>query len=216
MKFDRFKQRSSNLFAENRLLKFGFLMLLAISAYNATAISNVNKNQRTIIVPVGAAGKLEVTGDTASDDYLRWMARYMINLVGNYTAPNVRNQFEELTKLYAPEVYNEAHDYFMSLADQIEKYPTVASMVVWIGNDALKTTKGVMYVTTDRHRIVDGVTTRVDRVVYEVRYEIRSGQFVVLSITTPEDKTIRQTKEDVNSIKPRVGKTASGQNTGEK
>jgi len=199
MKLDHFKQQTSNLFAENRLLKIGFLILLIISGYNATALSGVGKNMRTVIVPIGAAGHLEVTGDTASDDYLLHMARYITGLIGNYSAPNARVQFQELLKLYAPEKLGEANDYFMNLADKIEKYPTVASMVLWDGKDALKTPKDMLQITTTRHRIVEGVTTEVDHVVYEVKYELRNGRFVILSINAADEKVLRQAKEDMNT-----------------
>lgn len=204
MKFELFKQQTSNLFAENRLLKFGFVVLLMISGYNATAIRNVQKDVRTVIVPVGASGTLEVAGASASDDYLLSMARYVTNMVGNYTATSARDQFEELLKLFAPETYGEARDHFMSLADKIEKYPTIASMMVWEGKTALKAADGVMQIGTQKHRLVEGKTTKTDRVVYEIRYEIRNGRFYILSITTPEEKEIRRVKEADGLDTPRA------------
>jgi len=58
----RYLQGSSNLFEENRLLKFSIAGLFGITVVLGIALYTSSQNQRTIVVPFGAGGDLYVTG----------------------------------------------------------------------------------------------------------------------------------------------------------
>ena len=62
----RYLQGSSNLFEENRLLKFSIVGLFGITAVLVMALYSTSQNQRTIVIPFGASGDLYVTGGKPS------------------------------------------------------------------------------------------------------------------------------------------------------
>ena len=82
----RYLQGSSNLFEENRLLKFAIMGLFGVTAVLGTLIYTSNQNQRTVIVPFGASGDLYVTGNAPSAGYMRTMTRNVVSLTGTYSA----------------------------------------------------------------------------------------------------------------------------------
>ncbi len=186
-----FNQFSSNLFAENKLLKFGFVVLLLIVVSNWQAINTSIDKHRTIIVPIGASGDLWVTGDDASDNYLRHMARYISSMVGNYTASSARYQFEELLSLYSPSTYAEAKTGFEKLSDDIERYPTVSSRATWLGRIPLfiDGPRKKMTIKIMKDRLVNGDVTRSVETDVVVDFYIADGRFWIKSINTKDDKT---------------------------
>ena len=52
----RYVQGSSNLFEENRLLKFAIVGLFGITAVLGAVIYSSDQKQRTLVVPFGAGG----------------------------------------------------------------------------------------------------------------------------------------------------------------
>ena len=74
----RYLQGSSNLFEENRLLKFAIVGLFGVTAVLGAVIYTSNQNQRTVVVPFGAGGDLYVTGNRPSPEYLRTMTRNIV------------------------------------------------------------------------------------------------------------------------------------------
>ena len=62
----RYLQGSSNLFEENRLLKFAIVGLFGVTSVLGAVVYSSNQNQRTVVVPFGAGGDLYVTGSKPS------------------------------------------------------------------------------------------------------------------------------------------------------
>lgn len=182
MHVDIFKQKTSNLFAENKLLKFALIVLVIITLVNWTAVHTAMNSTKTVIVPIGAQGVLEVSNDSASDDYMRAMARYITNLLGTYTASTARDQFEELLPLFAPEKYSDAKQQFDELADRIEQYPNITSVMHWSGHEPLRRIEDKLLISAQKSRLVNGKTARTEQADYEIQYAIRSGRFYILNI----------------------------------
>lgn len=177
MKLELFEQKAANLWAENRGLKFFSLMVLLANAITVTMLYRQAQDVRMMVVPVGAAGNLWVSGDEASDDLLRHMARYITHQIGTYTASTARAQFEEVLSLFAPEAYSEAKAHFDKLADQIERYSAISSILTWAGNEPLVVEPNRMRITARKQRLSDGSIVRNDRLTYEIQYRIRGGRF---------------------------------------
>jgi len=179
-----YQQKVSNIFAENRLLKFGFLVLLIMSVSNWQAIQSASDQQRVVIVPTNPSGELWVKGSDASNQYLRQMARYVTSMIGHYTASTARSQFEELLMLFTPLTYADAKTGFETLSDQIEGYPTVSSRIIWVGNEPLKIDRDRSLMTVDvtRERLVNGDVTRREDKMLLIDYTIVDGQFQIETI----------------------------------
>lgn len=183
MHVDIYKQKMSNIFAENRLLKLAVFMMVLISLMNWHAIQKAMDSTKTIVVPMGAVGALEVGTDTASDEYLRAMSRYIVGLLGTYTASTARDQFEEILPYMSPEGYAKAKQHFDNLADRIERYPNIASVVHWSGRDPLQIEGNILKIQAQKKRLVNGNATRVENIHYEIKYEIRMGRFYIVNIS---------------------------------
>lgn len=183
-----FVQDSSNVFAENRLLKLGFICMVLFSTFQAFSIHGALEKQQTHIVPIGGQGDFVISGSTASDDYLRSMARYIVHMAGNLSAASARRQLNELLVLVHPDKYSEYRDLFTKLATGIEKYPTVSYVVNWKGNrDIKKIGENTLRIATTKRRIVGDSVTRTENVTYEITYAITQGRFWLQGIKEVSD-----------------------------
>lgn len=120
MELKIYLDKLSNMTAENRLLKFAVLVLGLAVAANCVFTFAMARHERTILVPAGLDGRVEVLGSGASDRYLDLMTRYATDLALNYTPATARRQFGELLALYSPEAFPEARKAFYALAGAVE------------------------------------------------------------------------------------------------
>ena len=90
MNLDIFLQKSSNIFAENRLLKFSIVVLGVAVVINTAGLFKALNSQKIILVPPVINSKISVTGDKASDEYLKEFTRYALGLALTYNPSNAR------------------------------------------------------------------------------------------------------------------------------
>lgn len=178
-----FVQDSSNIFAENRLLKIGFFCLVLYSAVITVQIQNMSDSQKTHIVPIGGRGNFVLSSTTASDDYLRAMSEYVVHMIGNLSAATARRQLNEVLTLIHPEKYTEYQQIFNKLADGIERYPTISYVVKRRGNKDLESVgDDTLQIKAVKNRIVGDSVTRHENVTYELMYKMEQGRFWLLQI----------------------------------
>ncbi|AZI37792.1 conjugal transfer protein TraE [Caenibius tardaugens NBRC 16725] len=172
----RFLQGSSNLFEENRLLKFAIVGLFGVTAVLGTLIYTSNQNQRTVIVPFGASGDLYVTGNAPSEAYLRTMTRNIVALSGTYSAYSADRQFQELLSLVHPSAYNAIRDNLNGILDELSTNPTL-SIATYIRPDQPVTwTATEIVVPVEKVRVIGGVI-RSFRGNLRIGYAIENGRF---------------------------------------
>lgn len=172
----RFLQGSSNLFEENRLLKFAIVGLFGVTAVLGTLIYTSNQNQRTVIVPFGASGDLYVTGNAPSEAYLRTMTRNIVALSGTYSAYSADRQFQELLSLVHPSAYNAIRDNLNTILDELSTNPTL-SIATYIRPDQPVTwTATDIVVPVEKVRVIGGVI-RSFRGNLRIGYGIENGRF---------------------------------------
>lgn len=172
----RFLQGSSNLFEENRLLKFAIVGLFGVTAVLGTLIYTSNQNQRTVIVPFGASGDLYVTGNAPSEAYLRTMTRNIVSLSGTYSAYSADRQFQELLSLVHPSAYNAIRDNLNGILDELSTNPTL-SIATYIRPDQPVTwTATDIVVPVEKIRVIGGVI-RSFRGNLRIGYGIENGRF---------------------------------------
>ena len=178
-----FVQDSSNVFAENRLLKFGFVAVVIFAGLQTATISSKLDEQRVHLIPIGGQGDFVISGSTASDDYLRSMSRYIVHMAGDLSAATARRQLNELLPLIHPDEYSRYRDLFTKLADGIERYPTVSYVVQWRGNrDIKKVGDNTIHVAGVKKRIVGDSVTSTENVTYQISYALEQGQFWLTGI----------------------------------
>lgn len=189
MNGNKYIAKIDGLIERNRLLGIALLVMLAFNLMNWGSLRAAKSAEKVTIVPIGGSidGDGMTIGAGAADErYIRHMARYIVNQVGSYTAGTVRDQLYEVVNLFPPESFGKVKEEFDRLATQIERYPSISSLVRWSGDQPLKFTKDLIQVTTQKSRLVNGSPQKADTVHYCIRYRIDGSRFWVLSIEEKE------------------------------
>ena len=185
----KYVQGSSNLFEENRLLKFSVAGLFACAAVLSTLLYTGAQNQRTVVVPWGASGDLYVTGAKPSAAYLRAMTWNIVGLAGSYNAYSADTQFEELLKIVHPSDYGAVRSELAGLLDELKDNPTL-SIATYIRPETPVTyTASEIVVPVEKVRVIGGVVRKF-RGDLHLGYAVEQGRFWLTSI--------REEKFDVN------------------
>ncbi|MRR59026.1 MAG: pilus assembly protein [Deltaproteobacteria bacterium] len=180
MNLDIFLQKSSNIFAENRLLKFVVVALGVAVVINTAGLFMALNSQRVILVPPVVNSKISISGDKASDEYLKEFARYILNLALTYNPVNARSQFSELLAVYDPAEFQASRKELYELADKIEN--TKASSAFYIQAIINDTEKRRLEVTgTKKTYMVDQKAEDALKV-YLIEYRIDNGKFILVRL----------------------------------
>ncbi len=185
--FDRFRLKSfssaaENLFAENKLMRFCMVCMVIWSAFNTVLLNKALKTQKTIIQPADESYKYEITSDKANDSYLYRMARHISFLVGNLTAGNARDQFNELLRLIHPQSYGAFQERFNTLAKEAERYPNISYFIVINSRDGIRLDDNKIIVKVLKNRLVGRRVGRKVDLEYQIEYVIEEGRFWIVDI----------------------------------
>jgi hypothetical protein len=168
--------------AKNRLLTFAFLILLLLNIVNTVSLQRARTLMQTVIVPVGGGEGMTVGHGKASDEYLRHMSRFVTQMVGTWSASSARPQLQELLSLFAPEVVGKAQVEFEKMAVQIERFPSISSVMRWQGDQALRVKPGLIQVSAVKDRLVNGSVSETTPIHYCIEYRIDESRFWVLGL----------------------------------
>lgn len=177
MKLELFTSKAANIFAENRMLKFTVLVLLAaVLILSACVVTAMNK-ERVILVPPVINSKVMITGDQASDNYLREFTRYIVNLALTYNSANARSQFSELLAVYDPAGFPNARKELYELADKIEN--TRASSAFHIQSMTNNPEKNQVEVLGSKMTYIGEMKADIIQTSYIVEYRFDNGKFIL-------------------------------------
>ena len=177
MNLDLYLQKSSNIFAENRLLKFVVVALGLAVALNTAGLFMALNTQRVILVPPIINSRISVSGDKASDEYLKEFTRYIMNLALTYNPVNARAQFSELLALYDPAEFQVSRKELYELANKIEN--TKASSAFYIHAIVNDTGKRRLEVTGAKRTYMVDQKAEDTIKVYLIDYRFDNGKFVL-------------------------------------
>ena len=180
MNLDIFLQKSSNIFAENRLLKFVVVALGIAVVINTAGLFMALNSQRVILVPPVVNSKISISGDKASDEYLKEFARYILNLALTYNPVNARSQFSELLAVYDPSQFQTARKELYELADKIEN--TKASSAFYIQSIVNDTEKHRLEVTGTKKTYMVDQKAEDTLKIYLIEYRIDNGKFILVRL----------------------------------
>lgn len=182
-----FLQRYSNVFAENKLLKFGFLILLIATVANSIALYRLVTVQRTVVIPAGVGCEFELTGNSANPVYLKQMARYLLDLRANISAATARVKFNELLNLVPSKHYGPLKEGLMKLADDFEKHHCISQYIVIDEKSPITVmNQKNLSVKATKIRVAGKEIVRTVPVCYRIEYLIQQGRFQLLSIVEQE------------------------------
>ena len=177
MNLDIFLQKSSNIFAENRLLKFVVVALGIAVVINTAGLFMALNSQRVILVPPTINSKISVSGDKASDEYLKEFTRYILNLALTYNPVNARSQFSELLAVYDPAGFPNARKELYELADKIEN--TRASSAFHIQSMMNNPEKNQVEVLGSKMTYIGEMKADIVQTTYIVEYRFDNGKFIL-------------------------------------
>ena len=178
----RYLQGSSNLFEENRLLKFAIVGLFGITAVLGAVVYSSDQNRRTVVVPFGASGDLYVTGSTPSSGYLRAMTRNIVTLSGTYSAYSADRQFQELLSIVHPSAFESMRDTLNGVLDELSTNPTLSIATYIRPDQPVSWTDSQIMVPVEKVRVIGGVIRKF-RGNLRIRYTIDAGRFWLLSLS---------------------------------
>ena len=178
----RYIQGSSNLFEENRLLKFAIVGLFGITAVLGAVIYSSDQKQRTLVVPFGAGGDLYVTGSKPSAAYIRTITRNIVALAGTYSAYSADRQFQELLSIVHPSAYNSMRDSLNSILDELAGNPTLSIATYIRPDQPVQWTDRDILVPVEKVRVIGGVIRKF-RGNLRIRYAVENGRFWLVSLT---------------------------------
>lgn len=178
----RYLQGSSNLFEENRLLKFAVVGLFGVTSVLGIVIYSSNQNQRTIVIPFGSSGDLYVTGNKPSSAYLRTITRNIVALSGTYSAYSADRQFQELLTLAHPSAYNALRDSLNGILDELADNPTLSIATYIRADQPVAYTDRDIAVPVEKVRVIGGVIRKF-RGTLRIRFALDNGRFWLTALT---------------------------------
>jgi TraE protein len=178
--------RMDDLLARNRLLGLALIAMLVWNLMNWTAMFRARNEMQTLVVPIGGGTGMTVGDGKASEAYMREMSRYITWMLGDYTAGNIRAQLQELLRLFPSDRVSDVQSEFYRLATEIERYPSISSVMHWTGEKPLKYTKDLIQVHALKSRLVNGAITEAKSTFYCIHYRIDAATFWIMSVAEKE------------------------------
>ncbi|MBL4904109.1 MAG: type IV conjugative transfer system protein TraE [Desulfocapsa sp.] len=177
MNTEVFIQKTSNLFVENRLLKFVIVVLAFAVSFNSFMVYRAVKYQRVVLIPPKMTGTVEFVQGKPTDKYLRDISRRIVTLATSYSPPTARAQFEELLSYFAPESYPEASRLWYSLASRVEE--SQVSSVYYL--EKIKIGEDFIEIFGNLKQFAGNTPLDNTSKTYIIRYRLHDGRFYALS-----------------------------------
>jgi len=191
MKTNIFVQKTSNLFVENRLLKFVIVVLCAAVIVNSLMVYRAVKYQRVVLIPPKMTGTVEFIHGKPTDSYTRDISRRIVNLAATYSPPTVRAQFEELLSYFAPESYPQASNSWYSLAGRVEE--SQVSSVFYL--EKIKLGEKFIEVFGNLKQFAADTLLENSSKTYLIDYRLQDGRFYIVSFKEKYAKNQEQSSE---------------------
>jgi conjugal transfer pilus assembly protein TraE len=175
MKADIFVQKSSNLFVENRLLKFVVGVIAAAVCFNSLMVYRAVKYQRVVLIPPTMTGTVEFVQGKPTEAYIKDISRKIVNLATTYSPPTARGQFDDLLALYTSEAYPTASKSWYSLAGRIEESQVSSTFYM----ETITLDKDKIEIFGNLVQFAGDTKLETAAKTYVVQYRIRDGRFEI-------------------------------------
>ena len=180
MKLDLFIQKSSNLFGENRLLKFIIIVIGITTVFNTFLLTSISQKEKIILIPPTLGSDLFVTGNNASDEYIRGITRYIMSLYLNYSAVSVKGQIEDLMAIYEPRAFAQVEGKFAQFVNDILRSRISSSY--YIINVSINRTKKIIMIDGLRKQFMHEREVMSEKEKYQINYKIDDSRFRIKNI----------------------------------
>jgi conjugal transfer pilus assembly protein TraE len=180
--FSQYLQKSSNVFAENKTLRFMFAAILGLVLMNTVSIQRIKDHTQTILIPMGYSVEYSFTGNTPSENYLRDIGLFIIQMAGDISAANAEQQFEDILAIWHPSTATEYRKRFMAISKELKKYPSTSYDVVWNASRAIAFKPGEIRIQAAKRKIVGDTITATTTLEYKIEYTLESGKFSIVHL----------------------------------
>lgn len=178
----RFTDATSNIWAENRVLRFLSVCVLAASIVLGYLVLAVMDQQKTIVVPFGQGVEhLYLVGDKPSEAYLVAISRNVIQLVGTYTTSGIEFQLDEVLKLVHPKIHAEKRQVFRREVSRLKDFREISFATYIRYDEEFGFGEGVIQIPVRRERFV-GKSRTTDSGFYRLDYLVEEGRFWLTDI----------------------------------
>lgn len=177
--FKQYLQKSSNVFAENKSLRFMFACILAVVLMNTVSIQRLQDHTKTVLIPLGYSVEYTFTGSTPSENYLRDIGLFIVQMAGDISAGNAEAQFEDILAIWHTSTASEYRKRFMAIAKELKKYPSTSYDVSWNASQPISFTPGEIRIHATKRKIVGESVIGTTRLEYKIEYTMESGRFSI-------------------------------------
>ena len=191
MKADIFVQKTSNLFVENRLLKFAVGAMAVAVCFNSLMVYRAVKYQRVVLIPPAMTGTIEFVQGKPTEAYIKDMSRKIVNLATTYSPATARGQFDDLLSLYTSEAYPEASKSWYSLAGRIEESQVSSTFYL----EKITLVEGTIEMFGNVVQFAGDTKLEKTAKTFVVAYRIRDGRFEMSEF---KEKNLRA---DIDALK---------------
>ena len=179
---NRFTDATSNIWAENRVLRFFAVCILIATLIFGYLVLTAMDRVKTIVVPFGqGVENLYIVGDTPSESYLFSISRNVIQLAGTYTSSGIEFQLDEVLKLVHPSRHGDMRETFRADVARLKAFREISFATYVRYNEEFDFSKQILRVPVRRERFV-GKSRTSDSGFYQLDYLVEDGRFWLTDI----------------------------------
>jgi type IV conjugative transfer system protein TraE len=151
---------------------------------NEVQISELQKEkverEKIILLPPAVYSRVFITNDSASPEYIKEMADYVIYLATNYTPDTIDSRLKEFLKYVEPSAYQRLKKQIKEISADVKFYGRVQAF--YPEKFQIDPQNKQVLVTGRLVKSYMGKTLEDKKQTYVLKYVIRNGEFLVTSL----------------------------------
>jgi conjugal transfer pilus assembly protein TraE len=180
MNVKNFVDQTQNTVAENKLLRFAIIVVGISSVFSAIMSYSALHYQKVVILPPVVDRKIEVSGTDMNDDYFKLYAKYITDLLVNYTQATFNDQAHDLLALCTPEFYPSLEKKLSDINEGVRKLDITS--VFYPIEIHIDKGKHTLTITGDHEQRARSIAVAHDKKTYIITYQINIGRFQINDI----------------------------------
>jgi conjugal transfer pilus assembly protein TraE len=186
MLFKNLQEKWSRVAASYALCRTVVFLLVLFLGYLLLLYTKNVEREKIILLPPKLQGKVLITNDNASENYIKEMADYVVYLATNYTPQTVASRLNEFLKYVDPSVYPEVKKQVEKIAEDVKFYGKTQAFfpkefLIDKANREVKVKGQLLKFYMDKLLVNKEQT-------YVLRYRIKNGQFFITAFYPLEEK----------------------------
>jgi len=168
-----------------RLCRYVVFFLLIFVGYLLLLYTEKVEREKIILLPPAVYSRVFITNDSASPEYIKEMADYVIYLATNYTPDTIDSRLNEFLKYVEPSAYQLLRKQIKEISTDVKFYGRVQAF--YPERFHVDPQSKRVLITGKLIKSYMGKTLEDKRQTYVLRFVIRNGEFLVTSLY-PADK----------------------------